>query len=185
VRIISGSPTLSQVHVEGAGSDAFVVANIATPKMVGVTAVDNAFNRVLLSAGTVADERSWEFGGLPVHLTSSVTVNAGGTLTIAPGTVVKVPSAAYFSVSGTVIADGTAEEPIIFTSEADDTAGGDSNGDRDLAAPAPGDWEAFYVGSPNNLLDHVQIRYAGDTNGASAGGLHPALDVGGRRTIPS
>ena len=78
----------------------------------------NAANVEILSGDITADktltpDKQWELQGL-------VKVKAGATLTIEPGTVVFGKAGANYMVitkGSKIMADGTKEEPIIFTSE--------------------------------------------------------------------
>src|SRR5262249_34099893 len=65
-------------------------------------------------------------------------------------------------VNGTLKATGTLANPVIFTSFNDDSAGGDTNNNGNSSG-GNGDWAAiqFNSGSTNNVLDHVEVRYAG------------------------
>jgi len=71
------------------------------------------------------DER-WASADNPHIITNHVTVNAGITLTIDPGVVVKSSLGYSLVIKGTLNADGTPSDPIYFTSLQDDTVGGSS-----------------------------------------------------------
>ncbi len=77
-----------------------------------------------------------------------------------------------WATTGTLKALGTAAAPIIFTATSDDSAGGDSNNDGTATTPYAGWWESFYLDGPANVLQHVEVRYAGDTDGNGTGGGH-------------
>jgi len=62
---------------------------------------------------------------------------------------------------GVLVAQGTASEPILFTSGA--------------ATPAAGDWVGLWLDtSPGSRLDHVVIEYAGADNGINSVNCRPA-----------
>jgi Right handed beta helix region/Periplasmic copper-binding protein (NosD) len=105
--------------------------------------------------------------GGPYVVIGTITVNTGVTLTIEPGTVIKFGPNAGMNVNGTLIAQGTSENIIIFTSYKDDKYGGDTNLDSRVTHPAPGDWTGltFRKGSDGSILKHCNIEYAG-SNGA-------------------
>jgi len=90
------------------------------------------------------------------------------TLTIEAGTVIKFhPTDGPYmmmSGSGAVIADGTASQPIVFTSYMDDAHGGDTNGDGNTTSPAVEDW--MYIntnGTQGSVFDHCEFYYGGDS----------------------
>jgi parallel beta-helix repeat protein len=102
-----------------------------------------------------------------VHF-GSFTVDKGYTLTIEPGAIVKfyLTTGYYASgleVHGTLIADGTPGEKIVFTSIRDDSYGGDTNNDGDETVPAPGNWGhiGFDSTSVGCILDNTIIQYTG------------------------
>ena len=92
------------------------------------------------------------------------TINAGVTLTLAPGTVLK----GGLTVLGTLDARGTADQPIIVTGSGDDAAGGDTNDDGDATHPREsigGPRLKFYdTGASGSVLEYVEVRYGGGGN---------------------
>ncbi|MDI3528060.1 MAG: hypothetical protein PWR03_2244 [Tenuifilum sp.] len=85
-------------------------------------------------------------------ISGSVSVD-GATLTIQPGTTIKFDAGASlhigYSSNATLISNGTADKPIVFTSNA-------SN-------PTPGSWEGitFWEYSLNSSMQFCTIEYAG------------------------
>lgn len=118
------------------------------------------------------------------HLNGFIFVNEGQTLTIEKGTVIKgragqaeTASALIVARGGRIIAEGTAEEPIIFTALADDVSRTD-----DLNVNQRGLWGGLII------LGNAPINHAsGETNiegipseetRARYGGNNPADDSG-------
>ncbi len=79
----------------------------------------------------------WGPQGSPYLIKGQVFFDPGTSLTLLPGTVVKIggPDPAYLSVQGQLLSLGSPDEPVIFTSYRDDSVGGDSNGDGDATSP--------------------------------------------------
>ncbi len=163
VGINQGKPTFDNVSVVNNSGIAFIQAFAAEPIYNDVTARGNeGGDRVHLAGGTISTDRVWDFGGLPAHLTGNVTIGGTGSLTIVPGSVIKIGTNLFINDNGgPLIAEGTADAPIIFTSIADDTAGGDSNADGNATLPAPGIWRSLFLYSGDSSLAHVDVRYAG------------------------
>ncbi|MCH8889832.1 MAG: VCBS repeat-containing protein, partial [Myxococcales bacterium] len=114
--------------------------------------------------GTITSDAIWDPAGNPYLLTDDVRVSEGVTLTLSPGVVVKADSISReLIVLGTLVAKGTAQQPIILTSYKDDTAHGDTNRDGSSTQPSFGDWVGvgFAASSPGGIGDFVEIRYAG------------------------
>jgi hypothetical protein len=73
-----------------------------------------------------------------------------------------------------LVAQGTAEKPIVLTSAE--------------ATPAPGDWAGVYLGNvaaDGNAFEHVTVEYAGGFTGARGYGCGPLSNVGGLLFIDS
>lgn len=102
---------------------------------------------------------------------SSLKLAGGITVTIEPGVLLKFGKSASIEIEdgGTLVALGTASNPIIMTSIADDSVGGDTNLDNDQTIPLPGDWHGVTrIGSANFTTNEwVSIRYAMQIHGGT------------------
>jgi hypothetical protein len=94
-------------------------------------------------------------------ITGDINVDNNSVLTIQPGTVIKFNAGASltigYSSNATIIANGTAQSPIIFTSTA--------------LLPAAGAWEGLYFDSHtlnNSTLSYCSILYAGSNSSYGA-----------------
>jgi hypothetical protein len=116
---------------------------------------------VITVHGIISSDTTWTNDTI-YRINSRVTVSRDATLTIQPGTIIKLNPNAELISNGTFIAVGTPEQPIVFTSIRDDRVGGDTDGDGDTSMPAPGDWNflSFNLASTATIA-HAEFRYGG------------------------
>jgi hypothetical protein len=115
-------------------------------------------------SGPITSDTTWTIAGSPYIVTGNVLVGNGVALTIEPGVTVKFDSDKSLQIDGTLIAIGTSDNRITFTSNE--------------PTPAPGDWgyilfsdastDALYDASDNyisgSILEHCIVEYAGGVN---------------------
>ena len=113
--------------------------------------------------------------GMP-YIFTQVTVPEGVTLTVEPGTVVKFSATtSYLDINGTLLADGLAEAPIVFTSDADDSYGGDTN-NNGAEEPEKGSWGGvrLLATGGDSIFRHCVIKHA--STGLAVTGKNPVID---------
>ncbi|NCC37686.1 MAG: hypothetical protein EOM24_37610, partial [Chloroflexia bacterium] len=101
------------------------------------------------------------------NFTGGVIVNQGVTLTIEPGTTLRLGANLALTVRGTLIAQGSASSPILFT-----TLTGNNWGFIYFAATSvPGSFDADGAYTGGSILQHVIIERAGSTTVSNNGAL--------------
>lgn len=138
------------------GTNADGIAIQGTPKS------RNSLNHsiTLSQDSTIISSRTLTRAKSPYLIWNDVTVNPTATLTIEPGVVIK-NTGRSLSIDGVLNANGTAENPIVFTSIHDDTYGGDLNGNGSATSPAAGQWTRITLTKEGSLLNNVKLRYGG------------------------
>ena len=109
--------------------------------VVLVVAVGNwGWGQTLVSGDVSGD---WTLAGSPYIVMGHCTVTSGDTLTIHPGVLVTFNGYYYLVAYGTLIAEGTASDSIVFTSN--------------FGNPNPGDWRYVEVINPSAM--NSRFRY--------------------------
>ncbi|MGV8082625.1 MAG: OmpL47-type beta-barrel domain-containing protein [Coriobacteriia bacterium] len=122
----------------------------------------------------ISEDTTW---GAGVHaVEGDLTVDPGATLTIDPGAIVKFVEDATMAVDGSLVAAGTEEDPIVFTSIHDDSFGGDTDGDGEESPPENGMWTGLVLNPDSQAaLNHASILWAG----SDWAGYYAALTIDG------
>jgi parallel beta-helix repeat protein len=157
----TASPTITnnlfsnnEIHLEYFGSP--------NPTYEGNTFSGTGGGMIKMDGGEVDGDVTWQnVQGMnwPYYLCGGLTITTGSTLHLPAGTIIKI--SAGITVAGILDSQGTADNPVIFTSYRDDSIGGDTNGDGSASHPVAGDWGAIQIFNSANHLQFAVIRYAG------------------------
>jgi hypothetical protein len=118
---------------------------------------------------------TWTAGNVYV-INAPNNLQVTSKLTIEPGTVIKLNNC-YIDVTGggKIIAEGTANKRIVFTSFADDSICGDSNGNGTATLPKKGDWKELWLNSTEiKSFTYCDFFYGG----ADRSGENKMIDIG-------
>lgn len=130
----------------------------------GVVTTDNELGEmgIEITGEHLTKKVTWQNLNVPYNMGGqwSLDINEGGSLTIMPGVTVLMTEDFLLRVGlyteGKLVAVGTEEEPITFTSAMNDKY--------------PGDWQGIefeeYVGA-GSILDHCKVLYGGRGDGAN------------------
>ena len=105
------------------------------------TLLNNALTGIGLEGSTLPNANTLgTTQNLPYIIDTTVVIPEGASLTFMPGVVVKINPLFHYhyytmNVEGTLIAEGTADTPILFTSLTDDSVAGDTNNDSFVTGP--------------------------------------------------
>jgi hypothetical protein len=105
-------------------------------------------------SGNITADETWWSSGNPHIITNDVSVNGNATLIIKPGCIVKLDPGvelfAGYGSAGSIVAEGTADSVITFTSN--------------VASPSPGDWVSISIwdeGMNTASFKHCVFEYGG------------------------
>jgi hypothetical protein len=172
--LVASSPQLNQVTVSHMSQASIRRDIVSAPTGAGNRAFASLINGMEITAQAITTDVFWPNLGLVYIPRGRIYVENGGRLTIAGGVIVKlsgqrgggdqtVESGIVARSGGSFATQGTASEPVIFTSLKDDSVGGDTNNDGNSTAPATADWHAiqFVNAGVGNELIYTSLRYGG------------------------
>ncbi len=154
--------TLGGNTVKGTTNTALLYKGPDIPGDITGNTLEGNKSNIIFLGGTVAHSETWNNGGSPIQFEGSVTVVSGATLTITKGVLMLNPG---MTVKGTLKAEGTAEEPIVFAG----------------AKEEPGsEWCViwFSPGSSASVINHAEVRHGGGCNTGAIGiyGSSPTIE---------
>ena len=122
-------------------------------------------SRILLAnwSGDIASNTIWSNTQVQ-NIVGNVRVDLGVTLTVQAGTVVKFNNGTSLTIDGTLLAQGTASQTIVFTSVNDNSP----EGGAIPPATAIGAAIQFNSDSTANVLDYTKVNYGGGYGAAAA-----------------
>ncbi|MCH8494956.1 MAG: T9SS type A sorting domain-containing protein [Balneolales bacterium] len=141
--------------------------NVISGSTYRAVAVDS---ETLVQDVTLQNRTFADIEGIPYYFTGNYTVGSSAVLSVNPGVIMKFDSNAKLTIERGLIANGTEDEMVVFTSIYDDYYGGDTNRDDGSTNPATGGnrWNGIEFQSSSlsalSSLDHAVIRYAGRFN---------------------
>ena len=129
--------------------------------IIFVLGLNNA-SAYINKSGDIYSDQTWSG---TIYISSTVTIESGHTVTIAPGTIIKFAhsSSLVVNASGNLVADAGFGAAIIFTSMDDNTVGDTIYGSD--AIPEVGDWNKIVLTTTYAYLEHVEIYYGGEQSG--------------------
>ncbi|HVY72058.1 MAG TPA: right-handed parallel beta-helix repeat-containing protein, partial [Verrucomicrobiae bacterium] len=130
------------------GGFALVMRSDSLPALRNNSATGNGNNAIGVYGSSFSRSGKWTKDALPYTIVEDLYVNSGRTLTLEPGATIQFQGVEDgMFIDGTLLAEGTADAPILFTS--------------DDAAKAPGQWTAliFRAENTNSILSHCIVEY--------------------------
>jgi RHS repeat-associated protein len=153
IYVNAGSSTVGESlagnTITGVSGEALVFNGSNVPPDISENSLSgNPKNVIVLGSATVSKSQTWKSAGTPVRIVGKLTIAEGKTLTLGPGLVLLNPS---MKVNGTILAEGTASEPILFTGAKEEAAG---------------EWEEveFEPTAGPSVFNHVVFSYGGSTS---------------------
>jgi hypothetical protein len=149
--------------VTGSASVPFDLTSVSLPALPAGNYVGNGWDVARVRFG-VAQRMRWHNIGIPYALMGGYS--ADSTLTLGPGITIQVDTGKAFVIGWGLISEGTAAEPITFTS---------------ITPGVPGSWMGIIIGNPPEgaQFDHVIIADAGGGPTGYSGAIRFDVDPGG------
>ncbi len=150
---LSAAPQTNLNQPTGASASDATMASLMDQYINGPILPDWSVNMGLTNIGGIlTGDTTWTAQDGPYHVTSTLVVPAGVTLTIMPGTTVFFDPGTQLTVNGKIRAEGESYDFIYFT----------------IMPSVAGTWDGIQLVNTleDNLISYAVIRYAQTSNGA-------------------
>ncbi len=158
VNAVNGVATIT---LQSTSTPGLVTIQASSPGLTSGTTTVSVYSNPTLVSGAITTNTTWTLANSPYQVTGDIDVRAGVTLTIEPGVTVMFDGARDMTINGTLLANGTAAQHIVFTSSS--------------ANPVVGAWGGLRINQPQGALrsslSYCDFRYGGQ------GGLNSYDDV--------
>lgn len=127
--------------------------------------------------GPIVSDTTWTLSNSPYVVVVNTEVWEGVTLTIEPGVEVKFNAGRFLQVNGTLVARGTAVQPIVFTSNEPTPQPGDWNGIvfADSSIDASFNSVGNYISG--SVLQYCTVEYATRVEAGNFDSTYAAIDA--------
>ena len=151
-------------------------------KINGTPKEENSVSKLfteIISGFTINQDIIFTYLGSPYIINGPMYLSNGINLNIEPGVIFKFKSSGKIEIKGNLLAQGTSEKPIIFTSWKDDEQGGDTNNDEDNSLPVPGDWKWISFIDSNSVIENIIVKYGGSSTAGTPSFSRAVIQVEG------
>ncbi|HEY5500236.1 MAG TPA: right-handed parallel beta-helix repeat-containing protein, partial [Bacteroidales bacterium] len=185
----NSTPLIDSVSIKNCSLDPIAMSLTANPTFSDITFTSNFSQAIKIIEGTLSSEATLaprNVAGITniAYVIDKLIISSNAKLTVLPDVVIKFrgdswPYNTYIKVNGNLLAEGTKDHKIYFTSFKDDSKGGDSNNNGNTNSPERGDWGQGYwyynwsvtpggiyflnntaVSETVNVLKNCEISYA-------------------------
>jgi len=112
--------------------------------------------------GIISQDTTWTLADSPYIVTGGVVVNGGVTLTIEPGVMVRFDSGISLQINGKLIAEGTDDNKITFTSNLTSQAAGDWGSITFADSSVDDEIEENETDTSGSIVKYCNIEFGGD-----------------------